>query len=176
MKPMILFLICLILAFSSSTTSIKKGFAQNDGRGPYSTRISDLNVNWFYTWNNTYPKFVPKGANWTAMVWGKKSVSDKIIKSLYALGQKGTIKELLGFNEPDNKKQSSMTVEEAIALWPQLMKTKLRLGSPAVAGDYEWLAKFMKAAKEKNYTVDFMYVLTSNLVQCIGMVLQTPAP
>ena len=40
---------------------------------------------------------------------------------------------LLGFNEPDRSDQSNMTVEEAIALWPQLVQKSNRLGSPAVA-------------------------------------------
>ena len=114
-------------------SSTKKGFAQDDGRGLYSTRISILNVGWYYTWSNTYPTYGPNGVPWTAMIWSKKSVTDQVIANLTAMGKAGTIKELLGFNEPDNQAQSNMSVDDAIALWPKLMSTGLRLGSQAVA-------------------------------------------
>jgi hypothetical protein len=54
---------------------------------------------------------------------------------------------LLGFNEPDRSDQANMTVEEAIALWPQLVQKSNRLGSPAVAEKADkvggWLETFM---------------------------------
>ncbi len=42
---------------------------------------------------------------------------------------------LLGFNEPDMSSQSNMTVSDALRLWPRLMATGMRLGSPAVAAN-----------------------------------------
>ncbi|MEV0408193.1 glycosyl hydrolase [Actinoallomurus sp. NPDC050550] len=40
---------------------------------------------------------------------------------------------LLGFNEPDMAGQANMSVEQALALWPRLQATGMRLGAPAVA-------------------------------------------
>ena len=69
---------------------------------------------------------------------------------------------LLGFNEPDMGGQADMSVEDALAAWPKLQETGMRLGSPAVAygGDTPggWLDRFMKGAKEKNLRVDFITV------------------
>jgi hypothetical protein len=67
---------------------------------------------------------------------------------------------LLGFNEPDMSSQSNMTVDQALSLWPRLMRTGMRLGSPAVAfgGDTPggWLARFMGGAKARHYRVSFI--------------------
>ncbi len=69
---------------------------------------------------------------------------------------------LLGFNEPDKTDQADMTVDQAIALWPRLQDTGLRLGSPAPgkspAQDGSWLARFMAEAEARHYRVDFICV------------------
>jgi len=43
--------------------------------------------------------------------------------------QQGT--ELLGFNEPDLASQANMSASQALDLWPKLVATGLRLGSPS---------------------------------------------
>ena len=69
---------------------------------------------------------------------------------------------LLGFNEPDNSGQSNMSVSQALSLWPRLMATGMRLGSPAVATDAAtaggWLDQFMHGAKQRHYRVNFIDV------------------
>jgi hypothetical protein len=70
---------------------------------------------------------------------------------------------LLGFNEPDYWAQANMTVTEALDLWPQLIATGKRLGSPGVStseavGPGTWLDGFMKGAAARGYTVDFIAV------------------
>ena len=70
---------------------------------------------------------------------------------------------VLGFNEPDLRAQSNLTVAQAIALWPDLMATGARLGSPAVAtshtlGANSWLGKFMAQAGAAGLRVDFIAV------------------
>lgn len=53
-----------------------------------------------------------------------------------------------------------MTPAQALALWPKLMRTGMRLGSPAVAADGDkpggWLDEFMKGAAARHYRVDFI--------------------
>ncbi len=66
---------------------------------------------------------------------------------------------LLGFNEPDQKGQANMTADEAIAAWPALLDTGLRLGAPAVSdGGLGWLYDFMKKADATGLRVDFVPV------------------
>jgi hypothetical protein len=64
---------------------------------------------------------------------------------------------VLGFNEPDNIKQSNMLVEEALQYWPQLVTKATYIGGPAMAGNPvtgDWLPKFMAALPK----VDFICV------------------
>jgi hypothetical protein len=67
---------------------------------------------------------------------------------------------LLGFNEPDMGGQANMSVDAALAAWPRLAATGMRLGSPAVAygGDTAggWLDRFMTGARQKGLRVDFI--------------------
>ena len=56
-----------------------------------------------------------------------------------------------------------MSVSQALSLWPTLMATGLRLGSPAptqngVLGDASWLGQFMSGARSQNLKVDFIAV------------------
>lgn len=110
-----------------------------------------LDVDWYYDWNiggRTTPdiEYVPIRQNrwWPSLKQDWK--------------QKGSI-HLLGFNEPDRPDQANMKVDEAIQAWPELLKTGLRLGSPAVSdGGLKWLYEFMEKADEKNLRVDFIAV------------------
>ena len=67
---------------------------------------------------------------------------------------------LLGFNEPDLSAQANMSPAQALSLWPQLMATGMRLGSPAVADGAAtpggWLDQFMTGAAARGYRVDFI--------------------
>jgi hypothetical protein len=78
------------------------------------------------------------------------------------IGEVGNVQgpTLLGFNEPDLSGQANMSVEEALNLWPRLMSTGKRLGSPAPSwgGDIAggWLDRFMKGAADRKYRVDFI--------------------
>lgn len=67
--------------------------------------------------------------------------------------------QVLGFNEPDHKDQSDMTVEQALNLWPTLMELGVRLGSPGCAHpDREWMKGFMAGVDERKLRVDFVTV------------------
>lgn len=71
----------------------------------------------------------------------------------------------LGFNEPNNPVEDSYSslangsVDAAIAWWPNMLKTGLRVGSPAVTdGGKSWLYEFMDKAIAKNLRVDFIAI------------------
>ena len=110
-----------------------------------------LDVGWFYDWNigaNSTPDLeyvaIRQNRNWPGMDqdWKKKGIN-----------------HLLGFNEPDKKDQSNMTVDEAIAAWPVLLGTGLRVGAPAPSdGGLGWLYQFMDKADAAGLRVDFVAV------------------
>ena len=129
--------------------SAKKG-AAGEGKGA-GNALRESGVSWCYNWHPQSQTAMPAGVEFVPMIWGKRDIP--------AIGQmKGKV--LLGFNEPEREKQSNMTVEEALEVWPKLEATKMRLGSPAPAGGGArpggWLDRFMAGVREKEYRVDFI--------------------
>jgi putative glycosyl hydrolase len=111
---------------------------------------------WYYTWSVSHGGIAtPKGVSFVPMVWGAGSVTAASLSQA-----KRVSSVLLGFNEPDLSSQSNMSVSQALSLWPQLMATGMRLGSPAVAagGNVKggWLDQFMKGAAARHYRVNFI--------------------
>jgi hypothetical protein len=106
---------------------------------------------WFYNWNNNENSFlnreyVPiRQTRW----WPSYDVTNA----------KQNVTHFLGFNEPDSPDQANMTVAQAIAEWPNLMRSGLRLGSPAPTdGGLNWLYQFIDEADALGYRVDFVAV------------------
>jgi hypothetical protein len=112
--------------------------------------FQNLNVGWYYDWNishNSTPdlEYVPIKQT---RYWPDLARQD---------WQKRGSDTLLGYNEPDHKDQSNLKVSDALAGWPELMETGLRLGSPAVSdGGVKWLFDFVDKADAANLRVDFV--------------------
>ncbi len=141
--------------------SPKKGVGSVDwSYASGSKALADARVAWMYNWH-AWPwkeaDAVSSGVEFVPMVRYASSVNEKELSVARYYG-----KTLLGFNEPDHKDQADMTVQQALDLWPQLMQTGLRLGSPVSAGNPSepgsWLEQFMAGAKERGYRVDFICV------------------
>ncbi|MEO7319791.1 MAG: LamG-like jellyroll fold domain-containing protein [Chthoniobacteraceae bacterium] len=72
---------------------------------------------------------------------------------------KTNITHLLGYNEPERSDQGNISVAGAIAHWPELMATGLRLGAPAPSdGGLSWLYDFIDQCDALGYRVDFVPV------------------
>jgi len=121
--------------------------------------LADVGAGWYYNWssnNDSMPG--PAGVEFVPMIRaGGDATAATIAKAKRESGG-----ELLGFNEPDMAGQADMSVEDALAAWPKLQATGLRLGSPSVAygGDTPggWLDRFVTGAERKGYRVDFITV------------------
>ncbi|MEV6487722.1 sigma-70 family RNA polymerase sigma factor [Actinoplanes sp. NPDC051633] len=119
--------------------------------------MKDVGASWFYTWaSNDDVASAPAGVEFVPMIRAGSDATDARLAEAKREGD-GT---LLAFNEPDMQAQANMSVADALAAWPRLEKTGVRLGSPAVAwgGDQqgEWLDRFMTGARQKNLRVDFI--------------------
>jgi hypothetical protein len=143
----------------------KKGWSnQYDRNQPEGFRYADeqndvLNCTWFYNWSWTTDVQGWINPNKTTPFINQEFVPEKWGKG-GNFGNFYTIKRwshLIGFNEPDHTEQSNVTVAQAIAEWPVLMKTGARLGSPATT-DFNWLYNFMSECDKRNYRVDFVVV------------------
>lgn len=122
----------------------KKGWC---GYNP--TDINLVKPTWRYDWSaggasTANVEYVPIRQNGGWPGWAEIS------------GKQG-VTHVLGFNEPDHTEQSNLTVSQAVAQWPEMLKTGLRIGSPACT-NFTWLYQFMDSCKLKNYRVDYVAV------------------
>ena len=132
------------------------GLGNREGSNRFK-KLQAVNAGWFYSWNAEVPDDTPGNLQFVPMIWGKSSAER--IRAAGSQARARGIDQLLGFNEPDGPHQANMTVEQALTLWPALMATGLRLGSPAcahLAG--EWMKAFMKGVEERKFRVDFVCV------------------
>jgi lysophospholipase L1-like esterase len=126
----------------------KKGVGDDDPPAPEA--VDATGSHWYYNWKpapspgSIHAEFVP-------MLWGGRHLN----ADLHDAVQSGA-KELLAFNEPDSETQGNVTVEQAIALWPKLEATGMRLGSPATTTGSPWLDRFMAEAAARRLRVDFL--------------------
>lgn len=134
----------------------KKGLGIATRNSGWEKRLTDLRCKWFYSWSTDTDKGIPEGIDFIPMVFGKWGIAEPTAKAA-AFAKKTGVGEILGFNEPDQKEQANISVEKALDAWPLLMKTGLRIGSPAcVHPDKEWMKEFMAGVEERKLRVDFV--------------------
>jgi hypothetical protein len=135
----------------------KKGIGHALRNEQDAKKLAPLNINWLYNWNSTVSAAKAKDLEYVPMIWSGKQAKN-VRERVDAIKAQGA-STLLGFNEPDQKEQANMTVAQALELWPILMESGLRLGSPGAAhADREWMREFMTKAKKKKYRIDFVCV------------------
>ncbi len=120
------------------------------------TKAPEVGATWYYNWGSK-----PSGSPTTfvPMIWGERDNNS----AAYRAAKDAPSANLLGFNEPDGcggDEAACLSSDRALQLWPKLIATGKRLGSPAVARDYNWLKRFMDGAKSRGYKVDFIAVHT----------------
>jgi hypothetical protein len=137
----------------------KKGACFNVGTpyGTFNGNVINLKTYWFYTWGTLVPVPSPQNCEFVSMFWGPGNMSDGNIAAVQQAKAQGTVKYVLGFNEPDRPDQANMTVSQALAYWPKLQSIGLPLGSPAPSTPTaQWFSDFMDSVKARNYRVDFI--------------------
>jgi hypothetical protein len=135
----------------------KKGLAINAKNcGEHPAAVAQLRPSWNYNWGQERSAALPADCDFTPMIWGASANEVKIAEKIRRAATGGET-ELLGFNEPDGKDQANISVERALEVWPVLMRSGLRLGSPAcVHPDKEWMRDFMKGVQRLKLRVDFV--------------------
>ncbi|MFH4969446.1 glycosyl hydrolase [Gaetbulibacter sp. M240] len=137
----------------------KRGASFTSGSKDWSYKTSDLKAHWMYSWGRLPQEEMPANVEFVPMFWGKGSVNDENLANVKQYIDDGTVKYVLGFNEPDGATQANMSVDEAIALWPKLETLGVPLGSPATVDPLNgWMDEFMRRADELGLRVDFVAV------------------
>ena len=124
-------------------------------------RCGAVNASWYYHWvPSPAKKFEGQDqVEFVPMFKSGGDVTQKNLDRVKSLKKSHNVTHVLGFNEPDSKKQGNISVEKAIKLWPKLMNLNLRLGSPGVrdnAAGKAWFKQFMQQAKHRDLKVDFI--------------------
>lgn len=139
-------------------------------------KLATLQPYWNYSWGADWvpPQKDVIDSEFLPMIWGapksadnlKKVFAEKIVPRI----KDGTVKRVMGFNEPDKKDQAGMPYMEAIALWPLFMELGVPLVSPACANPEgindpsaqgvpgTWMRDFMREADKRGYRVDYIGV------------------
>jgi len=118
----------------------------------WAAMLQAINAKWYYTWSSDQAEMSPAGIEFIPMQWGRWGCTAEKMTRLKARHD-----TILGFNEPDQHEQANMSIEEALALWPILMESGMRLGSPAaVHPDGEWMTVFMEESARRGYRIDFI--------------------
>ncbi|MFG1867309.1 sigma-70 family RNA polymerase sigma factor [Micromonospora arborensis] len=138
-----------------AVSSARKGVGVWNFAGA-SQALESSKAGWYYTWGTQHPGIsTPQGVAFVPMIRSAENVTAAELARARAAGP-----YLLTFNEPDLPEQANMTVEQALDLWPQLMATGSKLGSPAVAwgapDPQGWLDRFMTGAQARGHRVDFI--------------------
>lgn len=128
------------------------------GTGGY---IDGLDAGWFYSWSATNTS--KANDEYVPMAWGSGATSDASLNDIIAKDQ---VNHLLGFNESDNCSDQSGQYNNlcepavAVAYYEHLMRTGMRLGTPAPRenGPTTWLNEFNQIAKAKDVRFDFVAV------------------
>lgn len=114
-----------------------------------------LNAAWYYNWNNDTN---------SALNWEYVPIRQQRHWPGYPTN-KTNITHLSGYNEPDNPVEDSYTSlgggsrDAAVAAWPELLATGLRVGSPACTdGGKWWLFDFMDKANAAGLRVDYITI------------------
>tara|TARA_B110000003_G_scaffold275736_1_gene319270 strand:- start:7069 stop:9279 length:2211 start_codon:yes stop_codon:yes gene_type:complete len=127
----------------------KKGTAGN---------IQGMDNTWYYRWNNQGYSDLKR--EYVPMSWGYGGANEPSDIEIYQSKYKAT--HVLAFNEPDNCEDQSgqynnlCDVNTAIGVYENLMKTGLRLVSPACrqGAAFNWLDSFNQLAIENDIRID----------------------
>lgn len=137
--------------------STKKGLCLGVSVSDFALKLRLSKSNWHYGWNLKKSRLQPAEVPFVPMIFGNPSASSYTY--LDSAFRAGDFTHMLGFNEPDAAEQGNVTVDQAIAAWPNMMALGIPLGSPAaVSAEGAWMTEFMSRATALNYRIDFVTV------------------
>jgi hypothetical protein len=82
---------------------------------------------------------------------------DKIETEILPEITKGTVKRVLGFNEPDSPNQANMSVDKVVSFWPTLEAIGIPLVSPSPYQDQrKWMLDFMTEVAKSCLRMEYL--------------------
>jgi hypothetical protein len=125
-------------------------------------KVIALNPYWNYSWGSKRIAEQPENIEFVPMIWGawgSEGLEQRITEDILPQIESGQAKRLLGFNEPDFKKQSNLSVDEAVSYWPILAEIDLPLASPSAGhATGPWMVDFMQKTEESCLRMEYIAV------------------
>ena len=139
---------------TQSRKGVGSWWATND-----TANMLEQKLSWTYNWESTpeYKSPLPPSVEFVPMIGSKKFNTPAAFASIKAAGS--AYKHILNCNEPDIE---GVSVDEAIRLYPFLLRTGLKIGSPALGKPNthfvpgNWFFDFMVALRKRNLPLDFI--------------------
>ena len=145
----------------TEVSTAKRGVCQSTNSSDFAPRLVQLKANWYYTWG-LEPSQEVDGVEFVPMFWGANNVTADNCRKVNELFEQGKIYYVLGFNEPDLKEESNLSVAAALEKWEFLcnnLDPRIKLVSPAPSYPTRaWLDDFMAGVKEKGLRCDYVAV------------------
>ena len=150
---------------------VKKGVAAWTFNG-VDRALAKSGASWYYTWAPGHPGIAsPRGVRFVPMIWGAGSVTTATLRRGAARRSLPARLQRAGQRRPVQHDRAARA-----GLWPRLMATGMKLGSPAVATDAAtpggWLDRFMRRATARGYRVNFIAVHWYGADFAIGAAVQ----
>ena len=146
---------------TTGATKAKRGVCQSTNTLDFGQKLVDLKANWYYTWGLD-PSNTVEGAEYVPMFWGATSVTKDNCDKINKLYEEGRVFYVLGFNEPDLKEESNMSVSDALEKWEflcQNLDSRIKLVSPAPSYPTRaWLDEFMAGVAQRGLRCDYVAV------------------
>ena len=149
----------------------KRGVAMSTGvdRGNIWDNLYALRPHWWWSWGAALTEaqlaLIPEGVEHVPTFWNGGVASRANINRINELYDRGLVRYIRGFNEPDLTEESNMTVEQALNVWEVLsrdLRPGIKLIGPAEShprfGAHNWQMRFMAGVAERALRVDYMAV------------------
>jgi Glycosyl hydrolase catalytic core len=117
-------------------------------------KLIALSPHWYYCWALHHPECPvdDREMDFLPMVWG---LDRQQVREGKEAAPRRDPPMALGFNEPDNKNQSNLSVSKAIDAWPSLEAMNLPLVSPSCVNPLgSWMVEFMRDVDHNGLRVD----------------------
>lgn len=117
-------------------------------------------ITWYHHWQDGPVPQMPSKNEWVPMFWGPSYWN--LWNQRVAEMKKHTPKHLMAFNEPDVDGQSNLDAHYAAQLYMEQIypwsKKGVKLCSPAIVWNLDWMSTFLSAIKKKGGHADLLCI------------------
>lgn len=159
MKLLTILILAVVMAAVSVEGALRLGLPWGTDN-QWAKNMAKGNIKWYHHWQMGAVSEIPSSIQYVPMYWGPR------YNSLWADRKKEITKfkstRILAFNEPDVAGQANMSPGDAATLFMKELQPYrnqgIKVSSPQIVYNVEWMDSFLKKLRAKGGDVDFMAV------------------